>query len=90
MGTSRTGAAGAASRIHVSRTGRSAPAPRTGRQTPLSVLPPSLPLNEILLGDCIANLEKLPPETAVHPGHMGLTTLGAERAGNPFLAELAR
>ena len=63
MGTLRTGAAGAASRIHVSRTGRSAPAPRTGRKTPLSVLPPSLPLNEILLGDCIANLEKLPPES---------------------------
>jgi hydroxyacylglutathione hydrolase len=35
-------------------------------------------------------LETLPDETAVHPGHMGLTTLGAERAGNPFLAELAR
>ena len=29
-------------------------------------------------------------ETVVHPGHMGLTTLGAERASNPFLAELAR
>ena len=63
MGTLRTGAAGAASRISVSRTGRSAPAPRTGRKAPLSVLPPSLPLNEILLGDCIANLEKLPPES---------------------------
>src|SRR3954466_3130329 len=63
MGTSRTGAAGAASRIHVSRTGRSAPAPRTGRKPPLSVLPKSLPLNEILLGDCIASLEKLPPES---------------------------
>ena len=24
------------------------------------------------------------------PGHMGITTLGAERASNPFLAELAR
>ena len=24
------------------------------------------------------------------PGHMGITTLGAERATNPFLAELAR
>src|SRR5918993_433424 len=63
MGTLRTGAAGAASRISVSRTGRSAPAPRTGLKAPLSVLPPSLPLNEILLGDCIANLEKLPPES---------------------------
>lgn len=29
-------------------------------------------------------------ETVVHPGHMGITTLGAERATNPFLAELAR
>ena len=35
-------------------------------------------------------VDSLPPETAVHPGHMGLTTLGAERASNPFLAELAR
>ena len=32
----------------------------------------------------------LPGETTVYPGHMGITTLGAERAGNPFLAELAR
>ncbi len=31
-----------------------------------------------------------PDETAVFPGHMGTTTLGAERASNPFLAELAR
>jgi hydroxyacylglutathione hydrolase len=29
-------------------------------------------------------------ETGVYPGHMGTTTLGAERATNPFLAELAR
>ena len=35
-------------------------------------------------------MESLPPETSVYPGHMGITTLGAERAGNPFLAELAR
>jgi glyoxylase-like metal-dependent hydrolase (beta-lactamase superfamily II) len=28
------------------------------------------------------------PETAVYPGHMGATTLGAEQATNPFLAEL--
>jgi glyoxylase-like metal-dependent hydrolase (beta-lactamase superfamily II) len=34
-------------------------------------------------------IDSHPPETVVHPGHMGLTTLGAERAGNPFLAELA-
>jgi hydroxyacylglutathione hydrolase len=31
-----------------------------------------------------------PGETTVYPGHMGITTLGAERASNPFLAELAR
>ena len=30
-----------------------------------------------------------PEETVVYPGHMGITTLGAERASNPFLAELA-
>lgn len=35
-------------------------------------------------------LDTLPDETQVCPGHMGATTLGAERAGNPFLAELAR
>jgi glyoxylase-like metal-dependent hydrolase (beta-lactamase superfamily II) len=33
-------------------------------------------------------VEKFPPETRVYPGHMGMTTLGAERATNPFLAEL--
>ena len=32
-------------------------------------------------------LEKLPDETQVLPGHMGVTTLGAERATNPFLTE---
>lgn len=35
-------------------------------------------------------LDALPDETRVHPGHMGLTTLGRERATNPFLAELTR
>ena len=33
-------------------------------------------------------LDSLPEATRVYPGHMGLTTLGAERASNPFLAEL--
>jgi hydroxyacylglutathione hydrolase len=33
-------------------------------------------------------LDALPDETRVHPGHMGLTTLGAERATNPFLRNL--
>jgi hydroxyacylglutathione hydrolase len=35
-------------------------------------------------------LDAHPDETVVHPGHMGLTTLGAERATNPFLGSLAR
>ena len=34
-------------------------------------------------------VESHPPKTTVYPGHMGVTTLGAERATNPFLAELA-
>ena len=34
-------------------------------------------------------LEAYPDEAVVHPGHMGLTTLGAERATNPFLGSLA-
>jgi modification methylase len=55
MGTSRTGAAGAASRIQVSRTGRAAPSPRVGRSP--------LPLDQIIQGDCIAALERLPAES---------------------------
>jgi hydroxyacylglutathione hydrolase len=35
-------------------------------------------------------VDTLPPDTTVYPGHMGITSLGAERASNPFLAELAR
>jgi hydroxyacylglutathione hydrolase len=35
-------------------------------------------------------LDSFPDETTVYPGHMGLTTLGRERATNPFLAELAK
>ena len=35
-------------------------------------------------------VEGYPEETVVYPGHMAVTTLGAERASNPFLAELAR
>lgn len=41
----------------------------------------------------LASIENLvsayPAETTVYPGHMGLTTLGRERATNPFLRELA-
>ena len=36
-----------------------------------------------------ALLERHPDEQRVFPGHMGLTTLGRERATNPFLSELA-
>src|SRR5215211_179896 len=34
-------------------------------------------------------VEALPDETVVYPGHMGNTTIGRERATNPFLAQLA-
>jgi glyoxylase-like metal-dependent hydrolase (beta-lactamase superfamily II) len=34
-------------------------------------------------------LEAHPDDARVYPGHMGLTTLGAERAGNPFLAGIS-
>jgi glyoxylase-like metal-dependent hydrolase (beta-lactamase superfamily II) len=38
------------------------------------------------LADSIARLlDSHGDETVVHPGHMGLTTLGTERATNPFL-----
>jgi glyoxylase-like metal-dependent hydrolase (beta-lactamase superfamily II) len=35
-------------------------------------------------------LERFDDDTVVLPGHMGTTTLGAERATNPFLTALAR
>jgi hydroxyacylglutathione hydrolase len=35
-------------------------------------------------------IESFPPEATVYPGHMGITTLGAERETNPFLTELVR
>jgi modification methylase len=59
MGTQRTGAAGAASRIQVSRTGRLASAPRTGFSAPSA----SPAFDQILVGDCIAALESLPAES---------------------------
>ena len=34
-------------------------------------------------------LERFDDDTKVHPGHMGLTTLGRERSSNPFLQALA-
>lgn len=43
-----------------------------------------------LLGSIRTLLETLPSSTGVYPGHMGVTTLAAERATNPFLAELSQ
>jgi glyoxylase-like metal-dependent hydrolase (beta-lactamase superfamily II) len=42
-----------------------------------------------LMASIATLLDRLPAETVVLPGHMGPTTLGAERATNPFLHELA-
>src|SRR3954469_2529819 len=43
-----------------------------------------------LLQSIATLLELLDDKAVVHPGHMGLTTLGRERATNPFLAELSQ
>ena len=43
-----------------------------------------------LLRSIATLLETLPEETRVAPGHMGPTTLGRERATNPFLQELVQ
>ena len=45
---------------------------------------------DTLLASIAGLLERYPDTTRVHPGHMGLTTLGAERATNPFLTALSR
>jgi hydroxyacylglutathione hydrolase len=42
-----------------------------------------------LLASIAKLMDAYPEETVVHPGHMGLTTLGAEQATNPFLGSLA-
>jgi glyoxylase-like metal-dependent hydrolase (beta-lactamase superfamily II) len=41
-----------------------------------------------LMASIAGLLERFGDDTRVHPGHMGLTTLGAERRSNPFLADL--
>jgi glyoxylase-like metal-dependent hydrolase (beta-lactamase superfamily II) len=41
-----------------------------------------------LLASIESLISEYPEDTVVHPGHMGLTTLGRERATNPFLREL--
>jgi glyoxylase-like metal-dependent hydrolase (beta-lactamase superfamily II) len=43
-----------------------------------------------LMASIAGLLDAYPDDTRVFPGHMGITTLGAERASNPFLRELAR
>jgi glyoxylase-like metal-dependent hydrolase (beta-lactamase superfamily II) len=43
---------------------------------------------ETLLASIRTLIERFPPETTVYPGHGPATTLGAELADNPFLAEL--
>jgi glyoxylase-like metal-dependent hydrolase (beta-lactamase superfamily II) len=43
-----------------------------------------------LLRSIATLLDRFDDETRVYPGHMGLTTLGAERATNPFLTALAK
>ena len=43
---------------------------------------------DTLVGSIRALFERFPPETVVYPGHGPPTTLGVERDGNPFLAEL--
>ncbi|WP_372425979.1 site-specific DNA-methyltransferase [Salinarimonas chemoclinalis] len=73
MGTSRTGAAGAAARKLVSRTGRAASAPRMGITHPSKSLaipgriahadPREAIRDTIHVGDCIAALERLPAES---------------------------
>ncbi len=42
-----------------------------------------------LLSSIETLVDSFPAETTVYPGHMGITTLGRERATNPFLRELA-
>jgi glyoxylase-like metal-dependent hydrolase (beta-lactamase superfamily II) len=42
-----------------------------------------------LLSSIESLVDRYPDEATVYPGHMGVTTLGRERATNPFLRELA-
>jgi glyoxylase-like metal-dependent hydrolase (beta-lactamase superfamily II) len=45
--------------------------------------------HQTLLDSIAKLLDTLPEQTGVLPGHMNPTTLGTERASNPFLRELA-
>ena len=46
--------------------------------------------HQTLLDSIATLLERCPDDTIVLPGHSGTTTLGREKATNPFLAEIAR
>jgi modification methylase len=64
MGISRTGTASAPVRIQVSRTGRPALEARMKAKSlhqEKTCLPSELPLDQIVLGDCVAAIEALPP-----------------------------
>ena len=41
-----------------------------------------------LLASIDSLVSRFPEETTVYPGHMGITTIGRERATNPFLRDL--
>ncbi len=56
MGILRTGATSAAVRIQVSRTGR----PALGSRMKAHSLPLELPLDQVLVGDCVAAINRLP------------------------------
>lgn len=43
-----------------------------------------------LLASIESLIDRFEPQTTVYPGHMGITTIGTERATNPFLRELAQ
>lgn len=50
-----------------------------------------LPLcDPVAMEESLARLATLPETLLVHPGHGAMTTIGAERAGNPFLTGAAR
>ena len=42
-----------------------------------------------LMASIAGLLERFDDDTVVYPGHMGVTTLGRERATNPYLAQLS-
>ncbi|WP_147045688.1 site-specific DNA-methyltransferase [Methylobacterium gnaphalii] len=63
MASPRTAVAGATARVQVSRSGRAASAPRMGLAPSVQRLPTTFPLDEILVGDCIASMNSLPPSS---------------------------